>query len=74
MSRLQATNACSTAAATAGTPLACYLVGIVVSMVSGLLAIRLVKFITNRGNFRPFVVYCTLVGTIAVVASLIMMV
>ena len=62
------------AAATAGTPLACYLVGIVVSMVSGLLAIRLVKFITNRGNFRPFVVYCTLVGTIAVVASLIMMV
>ena len=54
--------------------IACYVVGIVVSMVSGLAAIRMVKFITNRGNFRPFVVYCTLVGTIAVVASLIAMV
>ena len=52
----------------------CYIVGIVVSMISGLAAIRLVKFITNRGNFRPFVVYCALVGTIAVVASLIAMV
>ena len=56
------------------TSIACYVVGIVVSMVSGLAAIRMVKFITNRGNFRPFVVYCTLVGTIAVVASLIAMV
>lgn len=54
--------------------IACYIVGIVVSMISGLAAIRLVKFITNRGNFRPFVVYCALVGTIAVVASLIAMV
>lgn len=54
--------------------IACYIVGILVAMVSGLAAIRLVKLITNRGNFRPFVVYCTLVGTIAVVASLIAMV
>ena len=54
--------------------IACYAVGILVSMVSGLAAIRLVKFITKRGNFRPFVVYCTLVGTVAVVASLIAMV
>ena len=56
------------------TSIACYIVGILVAMVSGLAAIRLVKLITNRGNFRPFVVYCTLVGTIAVVASLIAMV
>ncbi len=54
--------------------IACYAVGILVSMLSGLAAIRLVKFITKRGNFRPFVVYCTLVGTVAVVASLIAMV
>ena len=54
--------------------IACYAVGILVSMVSGRAAIRLVKFITKRGNFRPFVVYCTLVGTVAVVASLIAMV
>ena len=54
--------------------IASYAVGILVSMVSGLAAIRLVKFITKRGNFRPFVVYCTLVGTVAVVASLIAMV
>ena len=54
--------------------IACYAVGILVSMLSWLAAIRLVKFITKRGNFRPFVVYCTLVGTVAVVASLIAMV
>nr|WP_297170970.1 undecaprenyl-diphosphate phosphatase [uncultured Agathobaculum sp.] len=56
------------------TSIACYVVGILVAMASGLAAIRMVKFITNRGNFRPFVVYCTLVGTVAVVASLITMV
>ena len=56
------------------TSIACYVVGILVAMVSGLAAIRMVKFITNRGNFRPFVVYCTLVGTVAVVASLITMI
>ena len=54
--------------------IACYADGILVSMVSGLAAIRLVIFITKRGNFRPFVVYCRLVGTVAVVASLIAMV
>ena len=54
--------------------IACYIVGIVVSMISGLAAIRLVKFITNRGNFRPFVVDYALVGTTGVVASLIAMV
>lgn len=52
----------------------CYLIGILVAMISGLAAIRLVRLVTKRGNFRPFVVYCMLVGTIAVVASLIAMV
>ncbi len=62
------------AAAAAAVPISCYLVGILVAMVSGLLAIRMVRFVSKRGNFRPFVVYCTLIGTITIVASLIKMV
>ncbi|MGI6180836.1 MAG: undecaprenyl-diphosphate phosphatase [Agathobaculum sp.] len=62
------------AAAAAAVPLSCYVVGILVAMVSGLLAIRMVRFVSKRGNFRPFVVYCTLIGTITIVASLIKMV
>ena len=54
--------------------LACYIVGILVAMVSGLAAIRMVRFVSKRGNFRPFVVYCTLIGTITIVVSLIRMV
>lgn len=54
--------------------IACYVVGILVAMLSGLAAIRMVRFISKRGNFRPFVVYCMLIGTITIVASLIRMV
>ena len=54
--------------------IACYLIGILVAMASGLAAIRMVRFISKRGNFRPFVVYCMLIGTITIVASLIRMV
>lgn len=64
----------SPAAATGGVSLACYAVGILTAMVSGLVAIRLVDLVTKRGNFRPFVVYCTLAGTVVIVASLIRMV
>ena len=53
---------------------ACYIVGILVAMIAGLAAIRMVKFVSKRGNFRPFVVYCALIGTITIVASLIKMV
>lgn len=54
--------------------IACYIVGILVAMIAGLAAIRMVKFVSKRGNFRPFVVYCALIGTITIVASLIKMV
>lgn len=55
----------------AGVPIHLYLLGIVFSMVSGLLAIRLIRLVTTRGHFRPFVIYCTLVGVITLIASLI---
>jgi len=52
----------------------CYIVGIVVAMVSGLLAIRMVRLLTKRGNFRPFVVYCMLIGTVTIVINLFKMI
>ena len=52
----------------------CYIVGILAAMISGLAAIRMVRFVSKRGNFRPFVVYCMLAGTVTIVASLIRMV
>ena len=53
---------------------ACYIIGILAAMLSGLAAIRMVRFVSKRGNFRPFVVYCMLAGTVTIVASLIRMV
>ncbi len=54
--------------------IACYVIGIVVAMVSGLAAIRLVKLVTKRGNFRPFVVYCMFIGTLTIVINLFKMI
>lgn len=54
-----------------GIPIHLYLLGIVVSMVSGLLAIRLIRLVTNKGHFRPFVLYCGVVGVISIIASLL---
>lgn len=54
-----------------GIPIHLYLLGIVVSMVSGLLAIRLIRLVTNQGHFRPFVLYCGVVGVISIIASLL---
>lgn len=51
--------------------LPCYIVGVLVAMVSGLAAIRLVKLVANRGNFRPFSIYCAVVGAVTIVVSLI---
>ena len=62
------------AAAMGDVSIACYLVGILAAMLSGLAAIRMVRFVSKRGNFRPFVVYCTLIGTITIVVSLIKMI
>lgn len=55
-----------------GIPISMYIIGVVVAMVSGLLAIRLIRLVTNKGHFRPFVVYCGLVGVLSIIASIIM--
>lgn len=52
-------------------PLYVYIVGVAVALLSGLAAIKMVRFIAKRGNFRPFVVYCTLIGIITIVVSFI---
>lgn len=53
-----------------GIPLHLYAIGIFASMVSGLLAIRLIRLVTNKGHFRPFVIYCGLVGVLSIVSTL----
>ncbi len=54
--------------------IACYIIGIAVAMVSGLAAIRMVKLISKRGNFRPFVVYCMFIGTLTIIINLFKMI
>ena len=71
---LELVDAVKTPAAAGSVPLVCYIVGILVAMAAGLAAIRLVKFVSKRGNFRPFVVYCTLIGAVTIVVSLIRMI
>lgn len=53
------------------TPLYIYIVGILVALLSGLAAIKLVKLVAKRGNFRPFVVYCVLIGVITIGVSVV---
>lgn len=48
-----------------------YLVGMLVAMVSGVFAIRLVKHITSKGRFGSFAYYCWGVGALTIVLSLI---
>lgn len=55
-----------------GIPIHLYIIGVVVAMISGLLAIRLIRLITNKGHFRPFVIYCGLVGILSIIASIIL--
>lgn len=52
-------------------PLYCYIIGMAVAAVSGILAIRLVKLVSNRGNFKPFSIYCAAVGVITIIVSLV---
>ncbi len=52
-------------------PLYLYLIGMVVALLSGLAAIRMVRFVAKRGNFRPFAVYCILIGITAIVAGIV---
>lgn len=55
-----------------GIPVSMYIIGVATAMISGLLAIRLIRLVTNKGHFRPFVVYCGLVGVLSIIASIIM--
>lgn len=55
-------------------PLYIYVAGILTAMIAGLAAIRLVRFVSKSGNFRPFSVYCAIIGVVTIVVSLIKMV
>ncbi len=48
-----------------------YTVGIIVAMISGIAAIRFVKNLARKCNFKPFAIYCSAVGLIIVILSLI---
>ena len=48
-----------------------YLVGVAVATISGYLAIRLLKFITQRGSFGGFSYYCWGMGLLTLILSLI---
>lgn len=48
-----------------------YLVGMLVAAVSGYLSIRLLKYITHRGNFGGFCYYCWGAGLVTLILSLI---
>lgn len=61
-----------TQAESTGIPITIYLLGIAVAMVSGLLAIRMIRLVTNKGHFRPFVVYCGAVGVLSIIGSIIL--
>ena len=48
-----------------------YFVGVITAAVSGYLAIRLLKFITQRGSFGAFCYYCWGAGLVTLILSLI---
>ena len=48
-----------------------YLAGVVTAAVSGYLAIRLLKYITQRGSFGAFCYYCWGAGLVTLILSLI---
>ena len=48
-----------------------YLAGMLVAGVSGFFAIKLVKYIANKGKFGWFAIYCAAAGIITIIVSLI---
>ncbi len=48
-----------------------YLVGVIVAMVSGYFAIRLVKLLSDKGKFGKFAYYCWIVGALSLVYSIV---
>ena len=49
-----------------------YLIGMAVAMISGIAAIGLVKFITNKAEFGNFAYYCWAAGLLTVILSLVL--
>ncbi len=47
-----------------------YALGVVIAAVSGILAIKMVRYITKKSNFHVFSIYCTIVGIITVLTGL----
>jgi undecaprenyl-diphosphatase len=54
-----------------GSLIPAYLVGMLVAMVSGYFAIRLIKLLMEKGKFGKFAYYCWAVGAITMIASFI---
>lgn len=48
-----------------------YLIGMVVAMVSGLIAISIVRYLVNKGKFGGFAYYCWVVGVVSIVLTVI---
>lgn len=48
-----------------------YIIGMVVSMVSGIASISLLKYIAAKGKFSNFAYYCWVVGVLSIILSLI---
>lgn len=48
-----------------------YLVGVLVAMVSGYFAIRLVKMLADKGKFGKFAYYCWIVGAVTLIMGLV---
>ena len=48
-----------------------YLIGTAVAMVSGIVAIELLKFIARRGRFGGFAYYCWVIGALSIILTMI---
>lgn len=48
-----------------------YLVGMVVAMLSGIAAINLLKFVSNKGKFGGFAYYCWVMGVLSIILYMI---
>lgn len=47
------------------------IVGVLVAMLAGISAIKFMNMLVKRRSFRPFVIYCALVGVVTIAASLL---
>lgn len=53
-------------------PIYIYIAGILSAAISGLLAIKMVKYIMRNKKFKVFAVYCAVVGILSIIASFVM--